>query len=499
MYSLGFLTLTALLLCYALTPLWCSALQRMNLLDRPGGRHRHSCSVPRLGGVPVAFAYFAAVGIWLATPLTAGEFVQPLLPMFGRLAPALAVILAVGIIDDLFSLKPGWKLAGQLAAASLAFSVGVRIVKIAGVGLPGWTALPITLLWLVACSNAFNLIDGVDGLAAGAALISTCTIFVSASLMGNVPLALLAAPLAGSLAGFLRYNFNPATIFLGDSGSLFLGFLLGTYGVVWSQKSAAILGMTAPLMVMAVPLLDVALSIARRFLSGTPIFQGDHRHIHHRLLDRGLSPRKVALLLYACCGVAALLSLVISTVDNRYSGLVVALFCGLLWVAVRKLNYGEFRAAQTVIRSGGWRRLVAQQISLQELEQRLAACDSAEMLRAELFNGLRKLGFQTVAGNVLGEGLDDFGAPRDVPAAVEVLLRWGGGGWLLLASSPDGAPPHVDVNDISRLIDRILKERGSRPIRCAEDAPFAARNFPPQSPAISFPPLQPQPGPTQGD
>jgi UDP-GlcNAc:undecaprenyl-phosphate GlcNAc-1-phosphate transferase len=127
------------------------------------------------------------------------------------------------------------------------------------------------------------------------------------------------APLAGALLGFLRYNFNPASIFLGDCGSLTIGFLLGCYGIIWSQKSATMLGMTAPLMALAIPLLDTGLAIGRRFLRHQPIFGADRNHIHHQLLDRGLSPRRVALILYGVGGIAAVFSLMQSMYHNRFS------------------------------------------------------------------------------------------------------------------------------------------------------------------------------------
>ena len=155
-------------------------------------------------------------------------------------------------------------------------------------------AVPLTILWLVGCSNAFNLIDGLDGLATGVGLFATATAFLSALLTGNIALAIVTAPLLGALLGFLPYNFSPASIFMGDCGSLTVGFLLGCFGVIWSQKSATLLGMTAPLIALAIPLLDTALAIARRFLRRQPVFGADRGHIHHRLLARGFTPRRVA-------------------------------------------------------------------------------------------------------------------------------------------------------------------------------------------------------------
>ncbi len=167
-----------------------------------------------------------------------------------------------------------------------------------GVHTHAWWSIPATILWLLACTNAFNLVDGMDGLAAGVGLFSTLTIFVAALLQQNMALAMATVALAGCLLGFLRYNFNPATTFLGDSGSLLIGFVLVCYGIIWVQKSSTFLGMTAPIMALSLPLFDVTLAIARRFLRTQSIFSADRGHIHHRLLDRGISPRKAVLLLY---------------------------------------------------------------------------------------------------------------------------------------------------------------------------------------------------------
>src|SRR5229473_2047143 len=201
-------------------------------------------------------------------------------------------------------LTPWQKLAGQLLGSSIACWAGVRMLAIAGYPLPGWLDIPLTVMWLLACTNAFNLIDGIDGLASGVGLFATVTmLFAALLLQNNIALALATAPLAGALLAFLRYNFNPASIFLGDSGSLTIGFLLGSFGVVWSQKSATILGMTAPMMALGIPILDASLSIVRRFLRHQPIFTGDRDHIHHRLLKRGFAPRRVVLTLYAMASI----------------------------------------------------------------------------------------------------------------------------------------------------------------------------------------------------
>src|SRR5581483_11066131 len=161
-----------------------------------------------------------------------------------------------------------------------------------------WVGIPLTVVWLLGCTTAITLIDGVDGLAAGGGQFATITTTAIALVQHNPQLAFATVPLAGALLAFLRYNFSRATVFLGDCGSLLIGFLLGCYGTVWSYKSATLVGMTAPLIVLAIPLLDTTLAVGRRLLLGKPVFGADRGHIHHRLLDRGLTPRGVAIALY---------------------------------------------------------------------------------------------------------------------------------------------------------------------------------------------------------
>ena len=264
---------------------------------------------------------------------------------------------------------------------------------VAGLALPPWLGLPLTLIWLVGCSNAFNLIDGVDGLAAGAGLFATTTILLGALLTNNVPLALATAPLAGALLGFLRYNFNPASIFLGDSGSLTIGFLLGCYGVLWSHKSATVLGMTAPLMALAVPLLDTGIAIARRFLRRQPIMTADASHIHHRLLARGLTPRKVALLMYAACGLAASLSLLSTVAQDQYKGLIILMFCAAAWGGIQHLGYVEFGVAGRMFVGGAFRKHLNNQIALRSFEDELAAAATPEDRWRAICEACGKFGF----------------------------------------------------------------------------------------------------------
>lgn len=394
MYSILLTTAAAFGLALTLTPLARDAFLRWGIVDRPDGvRKLHGRAIPRAGGLPIAAAYALSYLLLLASPLKGGDYLGQGLPLVWKLMPAALLALATGLLDDVWGLKPVEKLGGQVAAAILAYSGGVTIAAIAGYAVPEWLGLPLTVLWLVACANAFNLIDGVDGLAAGVGLVATLTMFVAALLHKNLALALATFPLAGCLAGFLRFNFNPASVFLGDSGSLLIGFLLGCYGVIWSQKSATLLGMTAPLLALALPLADTALAILRRFLRGRPIFGADRGHVHHRLLDRGLTPRQVALLLYAACGFGAALSLLQSALYSKYSGWVLLLFLAVAWTGIQKLDFEEFGAARRLLFGGELRQLLDAQVALVKLERAIEHAETVESCWAAVQQGCREFGF----------------------------------------------------------------------------------------------------------
>lgn len=379
MYSLAFLAFSSFVLALLLTPLVRNLARSRGLVDQPGDARRiHTDPVPRLGGVAVVLACVASYSLFLVSPLAAGQLVAAQLPFLVRLLPAVGLIFAVGLFDDLHGLSPLQKVMGQVGAATLAVWAGVYVQGFVGFPLPVWIAAPLTVLWLVGCTNAFNLIDGVDGLAAGVGLFATITIVLAALLNDSIPLALATVPLAGALLGFLRFNFNPATIFLGDCGSLTVGFLLGCYGALWSQKAATMLGMTAPLMALAVPLLDTALAIARRFLRLQPIWTADRSHIHHRLLDRGLTQRKVVLLLYGAAGLGAVLSVLQSTLQDQVGGLVLVLFCAAAWIGVQHLGYVEFGVAGRMFVEGAFRRHLNNELALRAFEDDLTTAKTAE-------------------------------------------------------------------------------------------------------------------------
>jgi len=432
MYSLGVLAVTSFLLALLLTPLWRNLCRRWGWVDQPeGGRRLHRVPVPRVGGVPIFAAYLGALGLLMLSPLAGGNLVENALPTAWRILPGAGLVFVAGLADDVRGLRPWHKLVAQFTAGYIVFWAGVQISAVAGLAVPAWLSLPATLVWLAGCSNAFNLIDGVDGLGAGAALFATVTILLGALLQNNVPLALATVPLAGALLGFLRYNFNPASIFLGDSGSLTLGFVLGCFGVLWGQKSATVLGMTAPLMALAVPLLDTAIAIARRFLRGQPLFKADAGHIHHRLLARGLTPRRVVLLLYGACGLAAALSLMSSLSRGEAKGLVIVLFCAAAWIGVQHLGYVEFGMAGRMFVEGAFRRHLVNQLTLQAFEEALGKAQTEEERWAAVREACTRFGFSRAelrwAGRCFEEDLvETNGEPcwrMEIPLKPDGCLR----------------------------------------------------------------------------
>jgi UDP-GlcNAc:undecaprenyl-phosphate GlcNAc-1-phosphate transferase len=402
----------AFVLCLILTPLVRDVFLRIGLVDTPdGARKVHPRPVPRAGGISVAISYAAALAAAYWAALQTKAAFDHNLVLVWRLLPAAALVFGTGLLDDLVGLKPWHKLAGIIAAGAVAWSCGVQLVNIAGhLVQPPWGFI-LTIVWLAGCTNAFNLIDGLDGLATGIGLFATVTTLIVALVHGSTGLALAAAPLVGCLLGFLVYNFNPASIFLGDSGSLLIGFLLGCYGIIWSQKCATLLEISAPLMTLAIPLTDTVLSMTRRFIRLQPIFGADNDHIHHRLLKRAAgNPRNVAILIYMGCGLAAGFSLLESVMASAYSAAVVCVFCVAILAGIHSLGYIEFRVAGRVLLGGQFRRMLRAEVRLRALEESLTDASSADDFWLCIVQGSRVFDFSRVSlaigGRVYEERFD---------------------------------------------------------------------------------------------
>lgn len=307
----------ALAASYLLTPHVKRLAIRLGALDKPDARKVHTQPIPRMGGLAIYAGFLLAV---LASVHVSRE-------LFGLLLGG-TVILAVGIIDDMKQLPAKVKLFGQILAACVPILFDVRIEWLTnpfgGMVYLEYLSIPLTILWIVGLTNTVNLIDGLDGLAAGVSTIASVTILMVSIQQSFWTVAILTAALAGSALGFLQHNFNPAKIFMGDTGSMFLGYMLAAVSVLGTVKSAATIALVVPIVALGLPIMDTAFAIIRRFNSGKPIFKPDKGHLHHRLLAMGLTQKQVVLLMYfisSCLGVSA----VLLTEVNLYSAVVIIL------------------------------------------------------------------------------------------------------------------------------------------------------------------------------
>ena len=361
--------------------------RRARLLDPLEERKVHASPVPRIGGVAIVLAVALASGLVVA--LFGGSTFEA---DGSRLAVVLAGALAihlVGLADDVRPMRARWKFVCQILIAVAVFAAGVRATTlslpvIGTLELGTWAGLLFTVVWFVGITNAFNLIDGLDGLASGAALFALCTMFVVASIHGLVGPSLLTVILAGATLGFLFFNFHPASIFLGDSGSLFLGFMLAGLGLLGSQKSPTVVAVAIPVVSLGLPVLDTLLAVARRFLRGQPIFSADRGHIHHRLLSLGHSPRRVALLLYGACALLALSAMLLVN-DSAYVAILLLVIGLGVGFAVQRLRYHEFEELARLVRRGVRQRsVIRRNVRIREASLRVSDLTDLDALFSTL-------------------------------------------------------------------------------------------------------------------
>jgi UDP-GlcNAc:undecaprenyl-phosphate/decaprenyl-phosphate GlcNAc-1-phosphate transferase len=452
MYAMMALGVTAFLLCLVLTPICRDIFRKLNVVDRPDGERKlHGKPIPRVGGIPIALSYTLALGLMLVfAPHGAKIHVQHAWLLLSLL-PAVGLVFITGLIDDLIGLRPWEKLAGQAMAAVLAVDFGARTNLLNGHAISHWFTILLSILWLIGCTNAFNLIDGLDGLASGVGLFATLTTLLAALLNGDTGLAMATIPLAGCLLAFLRYNFSPASIFLGDCGSLTIGFLLGCFGVIWSQKSATFLGMVAPMMALALPLLDVGLSIGRRFLRSAPIFKGDRMHIHHMVIARGFKPRDAVLILYAFCGMTAILALLQSVTSFHFRGLAIILFCSLSWLGIRSLNYVEFRAARNIFSQNTILRIVREEINLLSMKKLLAAARTVDECWDVVRETCAELRCASVEMSLAGHSFEKTLRDDGEPSLCQMIYPIGNNGYIRLTCAVDEKMPFLMMSVLQAL------------------------------------------------
>lgn len=394
-------------------------------------RHLHARPLPRLGGIAIFLAFTLAMAItalWVKThpDLRRPYFLRSMLTILG---PATLVFL-LGIYDDLRGIGPYVKFSVQGIAATMLFAGGLRIVNIPVIfgdrALPWFVGLPLTIFWVWAITNAFNLIDGLDGLAAGSALFSTLVALVVAMLSGSWLIMVMTIALAGAILGFLRYNFNPATIFLGDSGSLFIGFLLSALALYGAQKAPTIVAVAIPIVSFGLPILETTLSILRRLISGRPVFTADREHIHHKLLQHGLTHRQVVVVLYGVSAVFAMLSLFLLWPTGSSLGLVLAVLGIGIWIGVQHLGYLEFgELARVAHRTLNQPQIFVNNLAIRRATEELKVARDYDQIRRILtaaFDSNDFDGFELRLELLPGEALP---ISSDVPARRNgASMRW---------------------------------------------------------------------------
>jgi len=461
MYSLIFLILTSLFLALALTPLCKRLAWRLRIVDLPDAQRKlHGGPVPRLGGLAILASILGAYGLLLLARFSSGAIIWQDLPLVLRILPSMLVVFAVGLADDIHSLRPWVKFGIEAAAAALAWFGGIHVSGIEGHTLPVALGFLVTIVWIVSCTNAINLIDGLDGLAAGVSLFAAITMLMAALIEHNYPMALVTVPLVGALLGFLRYNFHPATIFLGDSGSLSLGFILACCAAVWSEKAMTTLGLSAPLIALAVPLLDTVLAVIRRFINNERIFGADRAHIHHKLLSQGLPAPYVALVIYAACAFATISSLLLASKQNRYHSAVVISVCLAGWFGLHRLGYKEFGVVRRAVLNGTFRNVLSAQLAVDTFEsamQREMTLEGCAEILCEIYP---RFGFSGLALE-----LDGVLQTRGAGSSWQAHIEFPGHGHITFLRAANAQRQNIAtaqfIDCVSRLIDQKLEQVAS--------------------------------------
>ncbi|ACV64783.1 glycosyl transferase family 4 [Desulfofarcimen acetoxidans DSM 771] len=348
------LVLASLFISLLATPQVIKLAYRWGALDQPDPRKVHRKIMPRLGGLAVYLSFIA--GILLMGQLTS--------PVIGLIIGSTLIVL-LGIVDDIKGISPRVKLLGQVLVAFSVLPFGISVDFITNpingdILHLGFLSIPVTVFWLVAVTNAVNLIDGLDGLAGGTSLISAVTLAVVSwtqwrvfGLPEQMQVILMALILAASLLGFLRYNFNPAKIFLGDTGSMMLGFCLAAMSVMGLTKSTTAISVIIPLVILGIPLLDTVFAVVRRYNMHQPIFKADKEHLHHRLLALGLSHKQAVLAIYGVSAFLGLSAVMLNLITTNQAILVLVVLAVVIITAANKIGIiGHKRQPAYQISSG---------------------------------------------------------------------------------------------------------------------------------------------------
>ncbi len=327
----------AFLISFAATPLVKKFAEKVGAIDVPKDARRvHDHPIPRMGGLAIFLGFLISVVL----------FVKIDTKLQGVLLGAVVIVI-VGIIDDITPLKAWLKFLFQILAAVIAVLHGVTIQLLSNPIISGeahlilgYLSIPVTVIWIVAVTNSVNLIDGLDGLAAGVSTISAVTLVVIALVASEGSIAVIMAALAGACLGFLPYNFNPAKIFMGDTGALLLGYVLSTVSVIGFFKFYAFITVLIPLLAMAVPIIDTTVSFFRRLLTGKNPMQADRGHFHHKLIDMGLSQKQAVAIIYLLSAIMGLIAVIFATNGIfKYAMLIItALLAVILIVVIKRMH-----------------------------------------------------------------------------------------------------------------------------------------------------------------
>ncbi|SEO45356.1 glycosyltransferase family 4 protein [Propionispora vibrioides] len=323
--------IVALAVAYFATPHIKDLAIKAGAMDAPDARKVHTSPIPRMGGLAIYAGFIlAVVSSMQITHEIAGLLIGG------------TVILIVGIIDDLKPLPAKVKLFGQILAAAVLVLFDVRIEWLTNpfgeMIYINYLSVPLTILWVVGLTNTVNLIDGLDGLAAGVSTIASITILLVALQQNFWSVAIMMAALAGSAMGFLQHNFNPAKIFMGDTGSMFLGYMLAAVSILGMVKSAATIALIVPILALGLPIMDTAFAIIRRYSNGRPIFKPDRGHLHHRLLDMGLTQKQAVLLMYVISGCLGLSAIALTEVNKGLGAIIVAVVLVVAFFGAKKIG-----------------------------------------------------------------------------------------------------------------------------------------------------------------
>ena len=478
------------------TPLIRRLCERYKLLDVPSdGRRIHRKAVPRLGGFALYISCLSALSLLPFVDNLLTQTLSGLKPELLTLFVPATLVLLLGGYDDLRGTNAIVKFVGLGLIATLFYAMGGRIDALSiplfgSVQLTPLASFIITVVWLVGITNAFNLIDGLDGLASGAALFASLVILGVSISQERTLMIVVSLVLCGALAGFLRYNFNPASIFLGDSGSLFTGFLLAALSVLGTQKATTAVAIVVPILAFGFPVVDTVMTMGRRMVSRNPVFQGDTEHIHHMLLARGWSQRRAALVLYGVCALFGLAALIFPATGSKLTGFMLFVISVAVIIAVGHLRYHEVDE----LRAGVKRNVVDRRLrvanNIRVRRAALAVSNARDV--QEMFEAMRHLlefgefSFASVEVGPPGRRVNWYWsktAENDSHSLTDWSIRlplvkdgveWG---WLNFYRSVDREPLLVDTNYLSDLFRREFTDAAAR-IFTSHDIPVVqSSNF----------------------